>query len=155
MDAGTTSLSGHPQHFPRLVVDHVTDLAVALENGAGLVAGEGLCLCCGDSAATSFRDKPRAQAMAAEWGGVEAGQRGQVLDHVGNCLVGDRSADLPALCYRPKHRPLDDPGGLQAGDTIVLGGQLEDSNQTTITNGTSASSDSNAFNAGAADVITR
>nr|WP_315474143.1 FG-GAP repeat protein [uncultured Rhodoferax sp.] len=42
-----------------------------------------------------------------------------------------------------------------SGDTIVVGARLEDSNQTTITNGSSASTDNSAPNAGAAYVFVR
>ncbi|MEM7181228.1 MAG: putative Ig domain-containing protein [Spirochaetota bacterium] len=42
-----------------------------------------------------------------------------------------------------------------SGDTIVVGAQNEDSNQTTITNGTTASADNSASNAGAAYVFQR
>ncbi|CAM8671775.1 FG-GAP repeat [Comamonadaceae bacterium] len=42
-----------------------------------------------------------------------------------------------------------------SGDTIVVGAQQEDSNQTTITNGGTASSDNTATNAGAAYVFVR
>ena len=42
-----------------------------------------------------------------------------------------------------------------SGDTIVIGASAEDSNQTTITNGTSASSDNSASGAGAAYVFVR
>ena len=41
------------------------------------------------------------------------------------------------------------------GDTVVVGAYLEDSNQTTITNGTTASSDNSASGAGAAYVFKR
>ncbi len=41
------------------------------------------------------------------------------------------------------------------GDTVVVGAPQEDSNQTTITNGTSASPDNSATNAGAAYVFVR
>ena len=42
-----------------------------------------------------------------------------------------------------------------SGDTIVVGANLEDSNQTTITNGSTASADNSATNAGAAYVFVR
>jgi hypothetical protein len=42
-----------------------------------------------------------------------------------------------------------------SGDTIVVGANLEDSNQTTITNGTTASSNNSASNSGAAYVFVR
>ena len=42
-----------------------------------------------------------------------------------------------------------------SGDTLVVGASLEDSNQTTITNGTTASADNTAADAGAAYVFTR
>ena len=42
-----------------------------------------------------------------------------------------------------------------SGDTIVVGASQEDSNQTTITNGSTASSDNSASNAGAAYVFVR
>jgi hypothetical protein len=41
------------------------------------------------------------------------------------------------------------------GDTVVVGANAEDSNQTTITNGSSASADNSATNAGAAYVFVR
>ena len=42
-----------------------------------------------------------------------------------------------------------------SGDTIVVGSRFEDSNQNTITNGTTASSDNSASNSGAAYVFVR
>jgi hypothetical protein len=42
-----------------------------------------------------------------------------------------------------------------SGDTVVVGAVYEDSSQTTITNGTSASADNTAANSGAAYVFTR
>lgn len=59
---------------------------------------------------------------------------------------------------KPSNAGLDDQFGISvaiSGDTIVVGASLEDSNQTTITNGSSATIDNLALNAGAAYVFQR
>ena len=42
-----------------------------------------------------------------------------------------------------------------SGDTVAVGAESEDSNQTTITNGTTASADNTASNAGAVYIFRR
>lgn len=59
---------------------------------------------------------------------------------------------------KPTNTGVDDQFGISvaiSGDTIAVGAFLEDSNQTTITNGSSASIDNSALNAGAVYVFQR
>jgi hypothetical protein len=62
-----------------------------------------------------------------------------------------------AYVKAPNSNELDYFGNSVAisGDTIVVGARIESSNQTTITNGTTASSDNSAYEAGAAYVFRR
>ena len=71
----------------------------------------------------------------------------------GHAVIGK----YPSSIFRSRkfvyHEKLALQGGAVSGDTIVVGAFLEDSNQTTITNGTTASADNSATNAGAVYVF--